>query len=128
MGSGQTGPSAHVDFDDFSNDISSDAYTQYAPEANTDQAMSAPVVSQQKSLGKTAGSGDVWMNKAYLGEHKLVTKAGKSFYDTVKNPKEEPSNWDYILKGEQMRRLAFAAIDEDNDGYLDKAELRKALG
>lgn len=40
------------------------------------------------------------MNRAYYGEHKAVTKAGKSFYDTVKDPKKEPSAWDYVLKGE----------------------------
>lgn len=89
---------------------------------------SAPA-DQSKAVGKAhQGSKEVWMNRAYLGEHKLVTKAGKSFYDTVKNPKDEPSSWDYILKGEQMRRVAFAAIDENNDGFLDKNELRKALG
>lgn len=27
-----------------------------------------------------------------------------------------------------MRRLSFAALDDNGDGYLDEAELRKVLG
>jgi len=66
------------------------------------ESSSAPVAPPKpKNVVGTKGTGEkMMMSRAYYGEHKAVTKAGKSFYDTVADPKKEPSAWDYILKGE----------------------------
>lgn len=98
-----------MDFDDFSNDVSSEAYSSYAPmledrnqatepEQATSGPSSAPVMRFQ------GGSKD-YMDQVYsrlLGHTRgtRLAKAGKSMYDTVEDPANSPSSWDYIVKGE----------------------------
>ncbi|KIY99070.1 hypothetical protein MNEG_8891 [Monoraphidium neglectum] len=49
------------------------------------------------------------------------------YYDTVQGP-GSPSVWDHVLKSESFRRKSFDDIDTDQDGFIDVAELRRAVG
>jgi len=51
---------------------------------------------------------------------------GRSYFDTVDDPKSQPTTWDYILKSENVRKVA--EFDVNNDGFVTAEEVRSTLG
>ena len=54
------------------------------------------------------------------------TEKGRSYFDYVDDPKAHPTTWEYILKSENVRKVA--EFDVNNDGFVTAEEVRSALG
>eukprot|EP00210_Caulerpa_lentillifera_P003716 g3549.t1 len=71
---------------------------------------------------------DVWQTVFNPGRNYNVVgdKMGRSYFDTVDDPKKQPTTWDYILKSENVRKVS--EFDVNNDGFVTAEEVRSTLG
>ena len=85
---------------------------------------------------KSSGSGmerrssktqETWRSVFDPGSNPNVMAGTRDYYDHVKDPANEPSMWDMILKSEALKRTSFSALDRDGDGRVSRNELAAAL-
>jgi hypothetical protein len=123
-------------FDDLSLGASSDAQEYVQERAEGRASTERRSMDSQPSLGG-AGSPrtnvasprtNVWQDVFNPGKNFSNKMADRSYYDNVDDKKVAPSTWEYILHAENLKRLSFAGLDKDGDGFIDAKELRTALG
>jgi hypothetical protein len=101
----------------------------YGRSSSPDSSNRAP-----KALPEPTGAAAVWRGTFDPGSNpRLTTQAsspGKAFYDTVGSREADAglTIWQQTLRAEDMRRTNFAELDKNNDGYLEREDLRSAFG
>lgn len=86
---------------------------------------------ERKSGGTPRSPGarkDVWQGVFNPGRNYNMEKVGRTYFDTVENPKNSPTTWEYIVKAEHLKQLSFAHFDKNADGFITADELRETLG
>eukprot|EP00210_Caulerpa_lentillifera_P008408 g8020.t1 len=119
-------------FNDFSLNVGQDAEEELggisveSDVRNRDERRKS--TSSLRSVKGTAQQTDVWRSVFNPGRNYNVVgdKMGRSYFDTVDDPKMQPTTWDYILKSENVRKVA--AFDVNKDGFVTAEEVRSTLG
>jgi hypothetical protein len=120
-------------FDDFSLGTAAEAEQGYSSPASaadstsvTDEAPKQIFADKATKDRLTATKRNVWRDTFNPGSNLDMHKAGKDMYDTVEDPKKEPTTWQYIIRSENLRR--FQEFDQDKDGFINAKDLRDKLG
>lgn len=97
-----------------------------AKEAEMRAAVAPPKPAVQPAVTSTGGTKhNIWEGVFNPGRNMNLAKAPATYYDQPGDSKA--TTWDHVLKADNVKRLTFASLDKNSDGFIDAAELRTEL-
>ncbi|GMH45506.1 hypothetical protein BSKO_13463 [Bryopsis sp. KO-2023] len=113
------------------NDFSMHVGQEVEREPQSPTMEEAPMLEKRSSTSSVGSPGsDVWRSVFNPGRNYSLhdKNVGRTYYDTVDDPKKQPTTWEYIVKADHLKQVSFAQFDKNADGFISADELRSTLG
>lgn len=114
-------------FNDFSMHVGQEVERE--PQSPT---LEDPPMLEKRSSTSSVGSpgSEVWRSVFNPGRNYSLhdRNVGRTYYDTVDDPKKQPTTWEYIVKADHLKQVSTPQFDKHADGFVTADELRSTLG